>query len=109
MESSKRTKNWNEMQHEPSKRTDVHNLIRGMLEKELKIPANPHKPLVMLGLGMITHIIDFLLIGEPTKANGYDLPSVINESIIEQVQKETQNGYTLSSGTLEARKAIVEK
>jgi hypothetical protein len=54
MESSHRTKKWTEMQHEPSKRTEVHNLIRGMLEKELKIPANPHKPLVMLGLGIIS-------------------------------------------------------
>jgi hypothetical protein len=51
MESSNRTKKWSEMQHVPSKRTEVHNLIRGMLEKELKIPTNPHKPLVMLGLG----------------------------------------------------------
>ena len=51
MESSNRTKKWGEMKHEPSKRTEVHNLIRGMLEKELKIPTNPHKPLVMLGLG----------------------------------------------------------
>jgi aspartate/methionine/tyrosine aminotransferase len=78
-----------------------------MLEKELKIPANPHKPLVMLGLGIISQ--NLYSIGEPTKANGYDLPAVINEAIIEQVQKETQNGYTLSSGTLDARKAIVEK
>ena len=42
---------WADRKHVPSKRTDVHNLIRGMLEKELKIPANPHKPLVSLGLG----------------------------------------------------------
>ena len=39
--------------HTPSKRTDVHNLIRGMLEKELKVPAQPHKPLVALGLGKL--------------------------------------------------------
>ena len=97
MESSKRDKTWGEMRHEPSKRTDVHNLIRQMLEKELKVPANLHKPLVSLGLG------------EPTKANGYELPAVINEALIEQIKKETQNGYTMSSGTMEARKAIVEK
>ena len=59
MESSSRTKKWTEMQHEPSKRTDVHNLIRGMLEKELKIPTNPHKPLVMLGLGKLIDKIMF--------------------------------------------------
>jgi len=68
-----------------------------MLEKELKLPATPHKPMVNLGLG------------EPTKANGYELPPVINESLIEQIKKETANGYTMSSGMLEARKAIVEK
>ena len=52
MESSKKKdKSWAEIKHEPSKRTDVTNLIRGMLEKELKIPTNPHKPLVNLGLG----------------------------------------------------------
>ena len=49
MEKSK--KSWTEIKHEPSKRTDVSNLIRGMLEKELKLPTNPHKPLVTLGLG----------------------------------------------------------
>jgi hypothetical protein len=53
MESTRRDKTWSEMRHEPSKRTDVHNLIRQMLEKELKIPANPHKPLVSLGLGKL--------------------------------------------------------
>jgi aspartate/methionine/tyrosine aminotransferase len=94
------------MKHEPSKRTEVHNLIRRMLENELKIPANPHKPLVNLGLGIL---LMFKFLGEPTKANGYDLPPVINEALIEQVKKETCNGYTMSSGTLEARKAIVEK
>lgn len=48
-------------------------------------------------------------LGEPNKANGFELPSVINEAIIEAVQSETCNGYTMSSGTMEARKAIVEK
>lgn len=53
MESSKEGKSWADMKHEPSKRTEVHNLIRRMLENELKIPASPHKPLVNLGLGML--------------------------------------------------------
>jgi len=97
MEQARKDRSWGEMKHEPSKRTDVHNLIRGMLEKELKMPTNPHKAIVNLGLG------------EPTKANGYDLPPVISEAIIEQIKKETLNGYTMSSGMLEARKAIVEK
>ncbi len=70
------------MKHEPSKRTDVTNLIRGMLEKELKIPTNPHKPMVNLGLGKIFKS-NFGILGEPTKANGYDLPPVISEAIIE--------------------------
>lgn len=75
MESTAKTteSHWAGRKHAASKRTDVHNLIRGMLENELKIPQNPHKPLVTLGLG------------EPTKANGYDLPPVINEAMIEAV------------------------
>jgi hypothetical protein len=44
-------KQWGELKHEASKRTDVYNLIRGTMEKDLKIPQNPHKPLVSLGLG----------------------------------------------------------
>ncbi len=34
--------------HVPSKRTDVHNLMRAMLES---LPKNPHKPLIPLGIG----------------------------------------------------------
>ena len=44
-------KSWKELKHEASKRTDVHNLIRAILEKDLKAPANPHKPMLNLGLG----------------------------------------------------------
>ena len=50
--SARKDKAWAEMKHEPSKRTEVTNLIRGMLEKELKIPVSPHKPLINLGLGI---------------------------------------------------------
>ena len=50
-QAARRDKSWADIKHEPAKRTEVTNLIRGMLEKELKIPTNPHKPLVMLGLG----------------------------------------------------------
>jgi tyrosine aminotransferase len=64
--------------HVPSKRTDVHNLMRAMVES---LPKNPHKPLIPLGIGK-SMITDFLA-GEPTKANGFDLPPVINEAIIE--------------------------
>ena len=80
-----------------------------MLEKELKLPATPHKSMVNLGLGKLLNSINCVTLGEPTKANGYELPSVINESLIEQIKKETVNGYTMSSGMLEARNAIVEK
>ena len=44
-------KSWSELKHKASDKTDVHNLIRGALEKELKIPTHPHKPMVNLGLG----------------------------------------------------------
>jgi hypothetical protein len=43
---------WKDMKHEPAKRTEVVNLIRSMLERDLKLPTNPHKPIVNLGLGM---------------------------------------------------------
>lgn len=107
MVETRTTKKWTDHKHEPAKRTNVHNLIRGMLEKELKIPAAPHKPIINLGLGKRRVLV--MCVGEPTKANGYDIPAVINEAIIEQVQKETVNGYTAPSGMIEARKAIVEK
>ena len=97
------------MRHAPSKRTEVHNLIRQMLDNELKVPASHPKydKCINLGLGKLSWLEH--VIGEPTKANGYDLPPVIGEAIIEQVKKETCNGYTDSSGTADARKAIVEK
>ena len=41
------------MKHVPSKKTDVLNLIRGILSTDLIIPKNPHMPLVNLGLGKI--------------------------------------------------------
>jgi len=48
---------WSELKHEPSKRTYVNNLIRGMLEKELKLPGTPHKAMVNLGLGKLLNSI----------------------------------------------------
>ena len=33
-------------------------------------------------------------LGEPSRANGFELPQVINESIIEVIESETKNGYT---------------
>lgn len=41
------------MKHEPAKRTEVQNLIRSMLESELKIPTDLPVPLINLGLGIL--------------------------------------------------------
>ena len=57
----KRQKSWSESKHEPSKRTHVSNLIRGLLETELKMPTTPIKPIVNLGLGMFNLQILFYL------------------------------------------------
>lgn len=54
-------------------------------------PKDHEKPLINLGLG------------EPSKANGFTLPSVINEALIEVVQSEQHNGYTAANGALPAR------
>ncbi len=62
MESSKKDTDWKDLKHEPSHRTDIQNLILSKLENELKMPRNLPKPLLNLGLG------------EPTKANGYEIP-----------------------------------
>lgn len=48
-------------------------------------------------------------LGEPNRANGYELPEVINESIKEVVDSATCNGYTQASGDLKARQAVAEK
>ena len=59
--ASKDKRSWSELKHEPAKRTDVSNLIRGILEKELKLPTNPHKTLVTLGLGTIRYYLMLIL------------------------------------------------
>lgn len=81
----------------PSKRTNVTNLIRVFMEREVTFPKDHALPFIGLALG------------EPTKANGYDLPETINEALIEAIQSGTYNGYTPSSGTLAARKAVAAK
>lgn len=91
------SKSWADTKHDPSPHTHVLNPIRYLLENKMKIPKEPRIPLVNLGLG------------EPSKANGFTLHPVINEAIIEQVKKETCNGYTMSSGIPEAKQAIAEK
>jgi len=53
-----------------------------MLEGTLKPPQNHPKTMINLGLG------------EPSKANGYALPAVINQAIIDIIEGEANNGYT---------------
>ena len=88
---------WSATKHEPSERSNVHNSIRAFLERSIVMPKD--HPLPHIGLAL----------GEPTKANGYELPSVVNEAIIEAVQSGTANGYMMSSGLPVAKKAIAEK
>ena len=68
-----------------------------MLEGSLKPIANHPKPMINLGLG------------EPSRANGFDLPPVINQAIIEAIESEKHNGYTQSTGTVAARAAVANK
>ena len=63
----------------------------------MKPPATHAKTMINLGLG------------EPTKANGFALSEVINQSIIEAIESEKFNGYSHSCGPLPARQAIAEK
>ncbi len=42
---------WIETKHVPSHRTEVLNLIRSILERDLKLPESPSKPIINLGLG----------------------------------------------------------
>ena len=82
MEVSKSAASWSDIKHRPAARSNVHNPIRQILEGELRPPQNHEKQMINLGLG------------EPSRANGFELPQVINESIIEVIESETKNGYT---------------
>lgn len=73
---------WSTTKHVPAARSNCHNPIRQMLEGSLKPIANHPKPMINLGLG------------EPSRANGFDLPPVINQAIIEAIESEKHNGYT---------------
>jgi len=88
---------WSSMKHRPAARSNVTNPIRQILMGDLKPNPNHEKPMINLGLG------------EPTRANGFELPTVVNESIIEVVRGEANNGYTASQGTVEARTAVSNK
>ena len=61
------------MKHVPAARTNVINPIRQILEAELR--PNPNHEKTHVGLGL----------GEPSRANGFELPPVINQAIIEAV------------------------
>ena len=66
----KKGQSWSDMKHKPAKRTDVLNPIRSILEREMKPVIGHHLPMINLGLG------------EPSKANGFDLPEQINQAIM---------------------------
>jgi hypothetical protein len=59
MESKTPPLSWDDIKHEPAKRSNVFNRIRGMLETELKVPIHPPIPLINLGLGIHTHFLYF--------------------------------------------------
>jgi hypothetical protein len=80
MQSSKLA--WSEMKHEPAARTNVLNPIRNILEREMKVPTE-HR-LSHIGLGL----------GEPSKANGFELSPEIGQAVIDAVNSEVANGYT---------------
>ena len=88
---------WAEMKHEPAKRTEVLNPIRTILEREMKPPQDHPLPMINLGLG------------EPTKANGFDLPKELGNAVIDAVNSETANSYTQASGALTAREAVAKR
>lgn len=90
-------KSWASTKHEPAKRTNVKNQIRHFFEREVQMPKD--HPLPHIGLAL----------GEPTKANGYDLPEVINEAVIDAVKSGTANGYTKAAGMPTALAAIANK
>lgn len=85
------------MKHRPADRSNVHNPIRQMLENTLRPPVGHPKKMINLGLG------------DPSRANGFELPHVINETIIDIIQGEAHNGYSQSTGCAPAREAIAEK
>ncbi len=70
---SHHSQTWADKKHTPSKRTNVQNLIRAHMERGVTFPKDHALPLLSLALG------------EPTKANGYELPDIINEAVIEAV------------------------
>lgn len=48
-------------------------------------------------------------LGEPSRANGFELPEAINRALIEVVQTEQHNGYCQATGAAPARQAIADK
>lgn len=91
------TVEWTSLKAKPTVRSEVLNPIRVLLETRLKPDPNHELPMVNLGLG------------EPNRANGFELPAEINRAIKDVVDAETFNGYTQASGDLKARTAIATK
>lgn len=49
------------------------------------------------------------MIGEPSKANGYELAEEITNSLLEAVQSGQFNSYTMSSGNPDGKAAVAKK
>jgi phenylpyruvate tautomerase PptA (4-oxalocrotonate tautomerase family) len=49
------------------------------------------------------------MIGEPSKANGYELAPEITNAVVDVLQSGKYNTYTMSSGNTEAKEALAKK
>ena len=65
-----------------------------LLEKEFTIPAQPLKPLINLALG------------EVRKEEGFGLPPLVKEALVNVISSDTSNGYSPSIRMPVAREAI---
>ena len=57
----------------------------------------------------LIEILIWYFLGEPSKANGYELPKEITNAVVEILESGLYNTYTMSSGNVEAKEAIAKK
>ena len=88
---------WETLKHASSKRTQIVNHLHDMVTKDLKVPAEPHKQIIHLG------------VGEPSIKTGFEFPLEITKSVVDGVESHQYNGYTYLSGSNAAKQAIVDK
>lgn len=104
MESLKETRQsqgWNTVKHTSSHETDVTYTISNFVFDIAKFdPRSTHKN----GKKILN-----MSYGEPTKANGYVIPEVFTEAVVDVVRAGDKNGYAYHAGPPEARQAIVDK